>query len=371
MSAKQLYIGLMSGTSIDGIDLALVDMSTGHPETIAHETYPYPPALSNLLHELCLPGDNEIDRMGEADIELAEVFADAVEDLLHSQKLSPADIVAIGSHGQTIRHRPDLNSPFTLQIGDPNTLAIKTGIDVVADFRRKDIALGGQGAPLVPAFHKALFSSSKKNRAIINIGGIANITWLPKDNGSILGFDTGPGNRLLDAWCERHTGKSFDENGQWAAQGSVNSQLLEKLLSHPYINQAFPKSTGREVFSINWVDESLALLEGNIEAEDVQRTLLEFTAQSITLHLEKLGKVEEVYICGGGAENPVLMNRLQTLLQPIKISSTNALNLPPETVEASAFAWLAYAHIHRIPGNVPSVTGARKEAILGGLYTAT
>lgn len=368
MATRELYIGLMSGTSIDGIDLALVDMSCGIPKRLAHETFAYSQELSGELHQLCQSGTEEIERMGAADIKLAKAFANAVKQTLVQHKLSPNEITAIGSHGQTIRHRPNSDHPFTLQIGDPNTLAVETGIDVVSDFRRKDIALGGQGAPLVPAFHKAVFSSDTSNRAIVNIGGIANITWLPKDESPIVGFDTGPGNRLMDAWCKKHTSKPFDSNGAWAQQGQVDSELLQKLLSHPYLAQPFPKSTGRELFNLDWLNQQLNDAGKSNLPVDVQRTLLEFTAESISLHLKQLAELEEIFICGGGAENGFLMDRLQQKLSPIKVSSTDTLNIPPDTVEAMAFAWLAYAFKNNIPGNIPSVTGASREAVLGGLY---
>ncbi|UAA39365.1 anhydro-N-acetylmuramic acid kinase [Paraneptunicella aestuarii] len=370
MSTRELYIGLMSGTSIDGIDLALVDMNSGIPKRLAHETFAYSSDLADELHQLCQSGADEIERMGAADIKLAKAFANAVKQTLAQHNLSPNDIIAIGSHGQTIRHRPNSDYPFTLQIGDPNTLAVETGIDVVSDFRRKDIALGGQGAPLVPAFHNAVFSSDTSNRAIVNIGGIANITWLPKGQDPIVGFDTGPGNRLMDAWCTTHTGKPFDSNGNWARQGQVDSELLQQLLSHPYLAQSFPKSTGRELFNLDWLEQQLSNAGKPNTSVDIQRTLLEFTAESISLHLTQLAELEEVFICGGGAENTFLMDRLQQLLAPIKVSSTNSLNIPPDTVEAMAFAWLAYAFKNNIPGNIPSVTGASREALLGGLYPA-
>lgn len=393
----QLYIGLISGTSIDGIDAALVDFSTPHaPQLIDSADLSYSDALQAQLHGLCLPSDNEIEIMGNADIAVAHAFSEAVSALLARNQLASNDIVAIGSHGQTIRHLPEAALPFTLQIGDPNTLAALTGIDVIADFRRKDMALGGQGAPLVPAFHANVFSDSsqQKNRAIINIGGIANITWLPANDKQhanaqqpILGFDTGPGNRLIDAWITRHHNKKFDENGQWAATGTVNPPLLAQLMSHPYLHQPFPKSTGREVFHLQWLDEQLAAVQqanhnASIPPEDVQRTLLEFTAQSIALHLQQLTKgqseqaqyANEVFVCGGGALNNTLMQRLAELgqhaAQTFSVSSTDELGVDPNMVEAMAFAWLAYAFHQRIPGNVPSVTGASRPAILGGCFPA-
>lgn len=367
---NQLYIGLISGTSIDGVDAALVDMQSGHPRLLDQFTLPYPDTLNQKLHALCLPGDNEIVAMGQADQEVALAFADAVNLMLDSNNIQPDQVIAIGSHGQTIRHHPEVQFPFTLQIGDPNLLAVTTNIDVIADFRRKDITLGGQGAPLVPAFHRAVFADHK-NRAVINIGGIANITWLPKsENEEILGFDTGPGNRLMDAWCERHQLHPYDDNGKWAKTGKISEHLLTDLMSHPYIHQLPPKSTGREVFHIDWLDEVLDSTKPDISTEDVQRTLLEYTVQSIKLHLDQLTGLEEVYICGGGAENAALMSALHSACGNIPVKSTSKLGIPPDTVEAMAFAWLAYAHINRIPGNIPSVTGASREAVLGAFFPA-
>ncbi|MCY7294506.1 anhydro-N-acetylmuramic acid kinase [Alteromonas sp. a30] len=382
MSSSQLYIGLMSGTSVDGIDVALLDMHLGNSKLVDCFTHPYPPALATTLHSLCEPDHNEIVNLGEADIAVALAFSDAVFAMLKKHGLSAQDIQAIGSHGQTVRHHPELSHPFTLQIGDANTLATITDIDVVADFRRKDIALGGQGAPLVPAFHQAVFSSrtddsnaikNAQNRAIVNIGGIANITWLPASpQQPVLGFDTGPGNVLMDAWCKQHKNFSFDENGMWANQGRVDEDLLTALMSHPYLSQPYPKSTGREIFNLTWLNQILASKRNYqvIDPVDVQRTLLAFTAESICLHLNQLEGLEEVYICGGGARNTALMQVLQSACNTIPVYSTEALGIHPDSVEAAAFAWLAYAHIHRIAGNMPSVTGARRSAVLGGFYPA-
>jgi len=373
MSSRQLYIGLMSGTSIDGIDAALVDMASGFPKVIDFFTQAYSSQLASRLHQLCAPQANEIVMQGQVDVQLAYAFSDATQTMLNRQSLQASDIIAVGSHGQTIRHHPEADFPFTLQIGDANTLAVKTGIDVVADFRRKDMALGGQGAPLVPAFHQAVFAD-KKHRAIVNIGGIANITWLPaNDNTPVLGFDTGPGNRLMDAWICRHTTQTYDENGDWAKTGSVSERLLKELMSHPYLTLPVPKSTGREVFHLDWLDSVIRDIEkqtGKIKPEDVQRTLLAFTCESIYLHLSQLAGLEAVYVCGGGAQNALLMQTLQSLCNTIPVSSTNTLGLDADAVEAAAFAWLAYAFKHQIPGNMPSVTGASRPAILGALYPA-
>ena len=389
---SQLYIGLMSGTSMDGIDAALVDFAKpDDPRLIDCISLPYDAGLQAQLHRLCVQSNNEIELMGCADQAVAQAFSDTITQLLQRNQLDHSDIVAVGSHGQTIRHAPNALLPFTLQIGDPHTLAALSGIEVIADFRRKDMARGGQGAPLVPAFHASVFCDTQQNRAVVNIGGIANITYLPSGaerQAQILGFDTGPGNRLMDAWITRHLGKPFDENGQWAKTGSVDSDLLAQLMRHDYLHQPFPKSTGREVFHLDWLDAQLREVQNLTQnaataPENVQRTLLEFTVQSIALHLQQLGRtqthnttysgIEAVYVCGGGALNGLLMQRLseigqQQKVSPYRVSSTQVLGVDPNVVEAMAFAWLAYAFKQRIPGNVPSVTGARRPAILGAWF---
>lgn len=253
---SQLYLGLMSGTSMDGVDVALVDFSSSHPHLLDCQTFTYPKALLSTLHQLCSPSQDEIVKMGQADRAVAQVFADAALTVLKNNYIRPEQVVAIGSHGQTIRHYPDGSQGFSLQIGDPHTLATLTGIDVVADFRRKDIALGGQGAPLVPAFHQAVFSCPSQSRVVVNIGGIANITYLPKQgSGQVIGYDTGPGNTLMDQWCHKHTSKPYDAKGAWAAQGSFSPSLLHSLCMHPYFSSPAPKSTGRELFNLTWLHQ--------------------------------------------------------------------------------------------------------------------
>jgi anhydro-N-acetylmuramic acid kinase len=361
-----LYIGLMSGTSIDGIDAALVDFSEHQPRLIDCYTFAYSNELTNTLHELCSPSDNEIVTLGMTDAKVAVAFADAVNALLARNSLNSCDVCAIGSHGQTVRHMVEQDPAFSLQIGDPNTIAVLTQIEVIADFRRKDIALGGQGAPLVPAFHRAVFASTDHARAVVNIGGISNMTYLPADTSKLIsGFDTGPGNTLLDAWCRRHTGNRFDADGQWAAQGNVNETLLSVLLETDYFSLPAPKSTGRELFNIHWLDSQLAMIKHPISPIDVQATLVAFTAQSIALHITQFTDIKHVYICGGGAQNGHLMAVLQRTLPSCEVSSTQALGIHPDHVEAMAFAWLAYAHKSNIAGNIPNVTGASREAILG------
>lgn len=368
---SDLYIGLMSGTSIDGIDVAIVDFSKITPHIVDFHTFPYPTNLSKLSHSLCQTNDNEIVNMGYADRAIGHACAQATLMLLEKNNIKPKQITAIGSHGQTIRHHPESKHGFTLQIGDPNTIAIETNIDVVADFRRKDIALGGQGAPLAPGFHKAVFTDHNSNRVILNIGGISNITYLPKDHDkAVIGFDTGPGNTLLDAWCNKHTGNPFDENGAWGAQAKHHAKLLELLLSHPYLHQSPPKSTGRETFNLPWLESQLDSLEDEIEPQCVQATLVLYTSLSIAKHIHQIGDVNEVYVCGGGSHNDFLMESLENELFDCELHSTDELGIPPDAVEAVAFAWLAYANLNNIAANIPSVTGASKPAVLGGFYPA-
>lgn len=366
--APELYIGLMSGTSLDSIDAALIDFSHQQCQLLETLEHPIPAALREQLIGLCQPGDNEIDRMGPADKALGQQFALAVQALLAKSGKSGTDITAIGSHGQTIRHRPDHESGFTLQIGDANLICHQTGIDTVADFRRRDMAAHGQGAPLAPAFHQAVFASPHHPRAIINIGGMANISYLDGQSDT-LGFDTGPGNILMDSWVQKTHRQPFDQDGAWAASGKVAPDLLAQLLDHPYLAKPLPKSTGREEFSLMWLEQVLG--GRTIGAADVQATLLEFTAHTISTDLNRLPKaINEVFICGGGACNARLMQRLTELLHPRLVASTTSLGIPPQWVEAAAFAWLARQTLARKPGNIPSVTGADQAVILGAIYLA-
>lgn len=367
-SNNHLFIGLMSGTSLDSIDAVLINLKDNKFQLIDSLDHSIPEILRQQLIALCQPGNNEIDRLGIADRELAKEFAKATNALLVQAKKTKHDITAIGSHGQTIRHRPDIENSFTLQIGDPNTIAFETGITTVADFRRKDIAAGGQGAPLAPAFHQAAFGSMQHNRVIINIGGMANITYLGKD-GSSLGFDTGPGNILMDGWIQKNLQKNYDHDGQWAASGAVDQQLLAQLLNHPYLKKSQPKSTGREDFNQQWLEQTIK--EQSLAIENIQATLLEFTAQTINTEVNKLpDTVNEIYICGGGAHNTQLMQRLETLAHPRIIANTAQLGIPAEWVEAAAFAWLAKQTLAKKPGNLCSVTGANKAEILGAIHYA-
>lgn len=369
-----LYVGLMSGTSVDAVDCALVRCGQGALELLATHEYPMPAAMRQAITTISQPGDNEIERMGALDRQLGQLFADATLALLEHSGHAADEIAAIGSHGQTIRHHPpSTHSPpeqgFTLQIGDPNTIAQLTGITTVADFRRRDIAVGGEGAPLAPAFHAAAFARAGEHRAILNIGGIANASLLD-GKGGVLGFDTGPGNTLLDHWIERHLGTSFDRDGQWAAEGTVDTALLQGLLDHEYLSQQGPRSTGKEMFNLAWLDDCLATLPQPPDAQRVQATLAEFTAESIARGIRQAapGRVDAVYVCGGGARNTDLMRRLYQKLAPATLDTTAALGMDPEWVEAAAFAWLAWRSMAGLSGNIPAVTGASEEVILGGIY---
>jgi anhydro-N-acetylmuramic acid kinase len=364
MTDHQLFIGLMSGTSLDGIDAALVAVSDNHQcQLLDALELPFPDDLRQQLISLCHSGDDEIERLGKADRQLAKCYAQACQKLLEKNQLSSQEITAIGCHGQTIRHRPNQSENFSLQIGDPNTLAQLTGINTVADFRRRDIAAGGQGAPLAPAFHQALLTS-QHHCAVINIGGMANISVLGDNNA--IGYDTGPGNVLLNGWVEKHLNKPYDDQGRWAASGQLNKALLEQLLSFEYFSKPAPKSTGRESFNLDWLN---SFLSGSEKPEDVQATLLELTAQTIANEANH-AKVNSVYLCGGGAYNTQLVLRLEALLHPTVVASTTALGIAPEWVEAVCFAWLAKQTLDGVAIKTASVTGATSNQILGGIYQA-
>lgn len=373
----ELYIGLMSGTSMDGIDAALVEIDQEQCRLLVRHEHPLPSALIPVLNRLCQASDNEIDLMATASTQLAIAFAEASKQLLKKAKVSAGQVTAIGTHGQTIRHFPPsiTNTPgFSLQIAHPAYIADRTGIDVIADFRTADMAAGGHGAPLVPAFHQTLFQSNNINRAIINIGGIANITWLPKSlTQQVVGFDTGPGNTLLDYWYQQHNSGHYDKNGDWGASGTVQSSLLSNMLSDPYFRLPWPKSTGRETFNGKWLNNHL--LNSSFKTQDIQATLCRLSALTIGNELLKLtrsamDKQVEVYICGGGARNTQLMRDLQLCLPDINIKTTAAIGLDPDWVEAVAFAWLAKRFKHKQTGNLPAVTGAKQKKILGALYPA-
>ncbi len=367
------YIGLMSGTSVDGIDAVLVSIpANGRPVLVGTHAHPIPPAMRSEIQALMRAGPDEIERLGDTDMALGELFAEAANAVIQQTKIDRKKIRAIGSHGQTLRHRPRATHPFTLQIANPAMIAERTGITTVADFRSRDMAAGGQGAPLVSAFHERIFRTRRHNRAIINIGGIANITYLPANAAEpVSGFDTGPGNTLLDQWIGQHHTRNHDEAGQWAASGQPSKELLERLLTEPYFEISPPKSTGRELFNLEWLIERLRQLSAVPTAVDVQTTLLQLTALSIAQAvLRFLPQTQEVYVCGGGVHNLTLMSALKEYFSGVPVATTEALGLHPDWVEAVAFAWLAHQALEHQPGNLPSVTGARRAVILGGIYPA-
>lgn len=360
-----LYLGLISGTSVDGIDAALVRFAP-RLEVIAARTFPYPDALRERVLALARnAAEITLDDLGRLDVEIGERFADAARALVREAGIDAQQVTALGSHGQTVFHRPRGQFPFTLQLGDPNVIAERTGIVTVADFRRADVAAGGQGAPLLPALHAAVLADTSTPRAILNLGGIANVTLLIPGQ-PVLGFDTGPANCLLDAWSQRVRGTPRDEGGTWARSGRAEDALLARLLDDPYFALTPPKSTGREHFNLDWLD---ARLPTGLEPADVQATLLQFSARSIADALLTLAaQVREVYACGGGVYNAALMDALRDALPGVKLTTTTALGLDPDFVEAVGFAWLARARLEGIPGNLPSVTGARGPRVLGGVY---
>ena len=375
--AGKLFIGLMSGTSLDGVDAALCkfndselnDNGLNQKEQlhVLHTHFlPYPSSLRSDLVALQHPTENELETTAILANTLARLYSAAVMQMLESAKVSPTAITAIGCHGQTIRHRPELG--FTMQIGNAALLAELTGITVVSDFRSRDIAAGGQGAPLVPAFHKAIFSDAKSNRAIINIGGIANITYLAS-SGETFGFDSGPGNMLLDAWIKRHLNLDYDDNGDWARTGSIIAPLLSSMLEDSYFSLPPPKSTGRDLFNSHWLDSHLR--DKNYAPNDVARTLLALTAYSISEALaEQCGAIDEVYLCGGGAKNSLLCSELKNLLGNIKVADLDELGIDVNWAEAIAFAWLAKQCLNQKTANLTEVTGAKGSRILGAIYQA-
>jgi anhydro-N-acetylmuramic acid kinase len=361
----ELFIGLMSGTSADGIDAVLVQSDGERGRLVATHHRPMRKDLRAEILAFREAGDNELHRLATLDAQLADEYAVAVLALLTEAGVSAEAVSAIGQHGQTLRHHPSGEIPYTVQIGDPNRLAERTGITVVADFRRRDMAAGGQGAPLVPAFHASQLAAPGIATAVVNIGGIANVTLIAADGG-VTGWDTGPGNTLLDAWVSRHQGVPFDDAGKWAATGHLLRPLLADMLDDPYFTRSHPKSTGPEQFNLDWVTSHLA---GEAVAADVQRTLVELTVESIAGALVD-GSPELVRVCGGGARNDLLMRRLTERLPNREVTTTAAVGVDPAWVEAWAFAWLAEQTLAGQPSNVPSVTGARGPRVLGGIYPA-
>lgn len=367
---KSYYLGIMSGTSLDGVDLALMDFACSPPQLIAAGFTPMPQKIREKLTALLRSGTTTLQELGELDHQLGLLYADCVNHFLSQQQLTPQQITAIGCHGQTVWHAPNTEFPFTMQIGDMNLLAVKTGITVIGDFRRKDMAYGGQGAPLVPAFHQGLFCTSERATVVLNIGGISNISLLIP-NQPVMGYDTGVGNALMDSWIEKHLGKPYDQNGEWASSGRVNSDLLQDFLCEPYLSLPPPKSTGRELFNGEWLAQKLQKYN-ELSAQDVQATLLEFTVQTTVQPLLAIEKQTDLprllLVCGGGARNPLLMNRFKALLPHWTVATTTDYGLDVDYVEASAFAWLAYQRINNQPSNLPSVTGAKSAVSLGVIF---
>lgn len=372
LTQPDLFLGLISGTSADGIDAALVHFETKPTgtcaELLASITYPWAPTLREHLVSLGQQAQLlALDQVGELDVQIGQAFAEAANTLIEHSGVARTRIAAIGSHGQTLRHRPQGDAPFTLQLGDANVIAERCGVPVVADFRRRDVAAGGQGAPLVPAFHAAVLHAPNENRAVLNLGGIANFTLLPA-HGAVRGFDTGPANGLMDAWCQHHTGQPFDAGGTWAAQGRVDAGLLARLLAEPWFALAPPKSTGRDQFHLPWLE---AALRGDETPANVQATLLALTTGSVAAALRASQPgTQRVIVCGGGVHNLQLMAALAEAIPTAVVEPSTVHGLDPDAVEAMAFAWLAREHLAGRPGNLPAVTGAAGPRVLGALYPA-
>ena len=372
MSAR--YLGLISGTSVDTIDavVASFDPDSGAAHLLGTHDHPIPLRLRRDLLEAAASERTTIARLARLDVETGHLFAEAALAVLHETGIEPREITAVGSHGQTVRHEPDHRWPSTTQIGDPNVIAQRTGITTVADFRRRDIAAGGQGAPLAPAFHQAAMSHQSSRRAIVNLGGIANVSVLdPMDSemGGPLGFDCGPANGLLDAWARRHLHAPLDQGGDWAARGVMHGRLLAQMLTDPYFSRPTPKSTGRGYFDEDWIDRQVQSVGEPVAPADVQRTLCELCAATVAQSIEAYGQgIEEVYFCGGGVHNRTLLDRLSARLAPRMVGRTDALGISADYVEAMAFAWFAKCTLEGGPGNRPSVTGASEAVVLGGIY---
>lgn len=365
----------MSGTSLDAADAALVQFAADGTATIlATHALGLATELRDELLELARhDAAIRLAGLGILDQRLGEWFAEAALAVMSDAGAAPDDIAAIGSHGQTVWHAPGAAHPFSLQLGSASRIAARTGCTVVADFRNSDMAVGGQGAPLVPAFHRGLFARADSARVIVNIGGIANLTILPagadQDDALVTGLDTGPGNALMDSWIQTHLGQTMDANGQWAASGTIHTVLLERMLKDPYLARPAPKSTGREYFNLHWLQTHIDSLKDRPPAADVQATLCEYTARTIAMAIGDHGPGdEEILVCGGGARNARLLTRLAELLAPRSVQTTSSHGLNADWVEAAAFAWLAKRRLEGRPGNLPGVTGARRAAVLGGIY---
>lgn len=376
--APELFIGLMSGTSLDGVDGVLVQWDgTQNMHVLAYAAQPFPSDLRQELLALnSTDGINELHRAALAGNAVSRTYAQVVQQLLLQSGTPARQVRAIGAHGQTVRHQPQLHdgTGYTLQLQNPALLAERTNITVVADLRSRDVAAGGQGAPLVPAFHQGVFARHDHSTAVLNIGGIANISILPAWTdaaSSVAGFDCGPGNALMDWWCLQHTGAAYDDQGLWAAGGTVHSALLQHLMAEPFLQQSPPKSTGRDLFNPTWLKVQLEAVQAAISPQDVQATLTAYTARSCAEAVLKHGQgCDSLLVCGGGALNTELMRQLQSLLPHITVDNTAARGLPPLQVEAAAFAWLARQCMHGLAGNLPTVTGASGPRVLGAIYPA-
>lgn len=365
------YLGLISGTSQDGIDAVLADFSEGRIRILGTHSGAYPDEVRARLLRIAHERETlTLAELATLDRQVAESFADTAITLLQQLGAAAGSVQAIGSHGQTVFHDPR-NARSSLQLGDPSLIAARSGLTVVADFRRKDVALGGEGAPLVPAFHHALFASDTEPRAVANLGGIGNLTLLPDgDAANVRGYDTGPGNGLMDEWALQHLGKPYDDGGRWAATGQVDDAVLAALLAEPYFARKPPKSTGRGEFHLDWARRLAPRLDALAPA-DAQRTLCELSARSLTDSLmAEAPQTQRLLVCGGGARNGLLMQRLRALAPQVQIDTTEAHGLHPDWVEAAAFAWLAMRTLQGLPGNLPGVTGASRAAVLGGIYPA-
>ncbi|ADP12523.1 Anhydro-N-acetylmuramic acid kinase [Erwinia sp. Ejp617] len=362
------YIGVMSGTSLDGIDVVMAVIDENMVAQQASYHHPIPQALRQQILAICQGQSLTLSQLGQLDTRLGRLFAEAVLALLKQQGLSGEEITAIGCHGQTVWHEPQGEAPNSLQIGDNNQLAALTGITVVGDFRRRDMALGGQGAPLVPAFHQAVLMHPTERRMVLNIGGIANLSLLIPGQ-KLRGFDTGPGNMLLDAWIWRQQGKAYDKDGAWGAAGNIVRPLLQQMLGDPYFALHAPKSTGREYFNLRWLENQLSSYPA-LPPQDIQATLTELTATTIAQQVLLGGGCDRLLVCGGGANNRLLMARLADHLSGTEVISTDKAGIGGDDMEALAFAWLAWRTLSGLPGNLPSVTGAREASVLGAIFPA-
>jgi anhydro-N-acetylmuramic acid kinase len=368
VTSGDYYVGLMSGTSADGTDAVVIEFTGGKPTLVATHFAPYSDSTRAAIQALTIAGGEELTRMGILDQALASCFAEAALRVIEEAGIDRQSVRAIGSHGQTLRHHPEGSHPFTLQIGDPNRIAELTGITTVADFRRRDMAAGGQGAPLAPGFHRAVFGRPGSALAVLNVGGIANVSLLT-DAEPVLGFDTGPGNTLMDLWTQRHQHTPFDRDGVWAMSGNVDPPLLSRFLADPFFALTPPKSTGPDYFSATWLEQHLSALATVPAPQDVQRTLLELTAHTVVEEL-RAHRPEQLAVCGGGAHNGALLARLSSLMPQTSVTTTEPLGIHPDWVEAVCFAWLAARRLEGKSGNEPAVTGASGTRVLGAVYHA-